>query len=201
MNKAELLIQHYQDTYQLTYQLWQQRNRLFLILLAVVALACLLVYAPETNSILLSWLGQVVGITDQERLILSIQYTLIQGIILAVVFYIMVNLFHRATYILRNYRYLAALEDEIRTAMGLGDADHAFTREGKFYWSDRPRALSTVKYVYVVFLGALLLGFLGGRLYNDWGNWLLTAVDLGIAVPTLGYYLAYSYYSIGFDRK
>ena len=68
MNKSELLVQHYQDTYQLTYQLWQQRNRLFLILLEVVALASLLTYAPETNSILLSWIGKASGITDQDRL-------------------------------------------------------------------------------------------------------------------------------------
>ncbi len=68
MDKSELLVQHYQDTYQLTYQLWQQRNRLFLILLGVIALASLLTYAPETNSILLSWIGKAVGITDQDRL-------------------------------------------------------------------------------------------------------------------------------------
>ena len=201
MDKAGLLVQHYQDTYQLTYQLWQQRNRLFLFLLGMVALASLLTYAPETNSILLSWLGKVVGISDQKALTASVPFALLQAAFLAVVFYLMVNLFHRAVYILRNYRYLGALESEIRTALQLNDADQAFTRESRFYWSDRPWVLGTVKYVYVVFLGGLLLAFSGGRLYTDWGNWLLVIVDLGLAVPTLGYFFAFSYYTIGFDQE
>jgi hypothetical protein len=200
MNKAELLTQHYQDTYQLTYQLWQQRNRLFLILLAVIALASLLTYAPETNSILLAWLGKAVGITDQAKLTASVPFALMQAAFLAVVFYLMVNLFHRALYILRNYRYLGELEKEIRTALDLKASEFSFTRESQYYWSDRPWVLGTVKYVYVVFLGVLLLAFSGGRLYADWGNWLLFFVDLGLTVPTLGYFLAYSYYSIGLDR-
>jgi Ca2+/Na+ antiporter len=201
MDKAELLVQHYQDTYQLTYQLWQQRNHLFLILLGIVSLASLLTYAPETNSILLSWIGKVVGIADQKALTASVPFALLQAAFLAVVFYLMVNLFHRALYILRNYRYLGALETEIRTTLQLNDAELAFTRESRFYWSDRPRALETVKYVYIVLLGGLLLAFLGGRLYTDWGNWLLVIVDLGLALPTLGYFLAFSYYSIGFDKE
>ena len=201
MDKPELLVQHYQDTYQLTYQLWQQRNRLFLTLLGVVALASLLTYAPETNSILLSWIGKAVGITDHNKLTAGIPFALMQAVVLAVVFYLMVNLFHRALYILRNYRYLGALESEIREALQLKEADHAFMRESRFYWFDRPWPLGTVKYVYVVFLGVLLVAFLGGRLYTDWGNWFLVAVDLGLAVPTLGYFLAFSYYSIGLDQQ
>ena len=201
MDKAELLVQHYQDTYQLTYQLWQQRNRLFLILLGVVALASLLTYAPETNSILLLWIGKVLGISDQKALTASVPFALLQAAFLVVVFYLMVNLFHRALYILRNYRYLGELEKEIRTTLQLNEADLAFTRESRFYWSDRSWVLGTVKYVYIVFLGSLLLAFSGGRLYTDWGNWLLVAVDFGLALPTLGYLLAFSYYSIGLDQE
>ena len=201
MDKPELLVQHYQDTYQLTYQLWQQRNRLFLTLLGVVALASLLTYAPETNSILLSWIGKAVGITDHNKLTAGIPFALMQAVVLAVVFYLMVNLFHRALYILRNYRYLGALEIEIRKALKLEEADHAFTRESKFYWSDRQWALGTVKYVYVIFLGLLLLAFFGGRLYTDRGNWLLVAVDVALAIPTLGYFYAFSYYSIRSDKQ
>jgi small-conductance mechanosensitive channel len=201
MDKAELLVQHYQDTYQLTYQLWQQRNRLFLFLLGIVALASLLTYAPETNSIFLSWIGKVVGISDKKALIASVPFALLQAAFLAVVFYLMVNLFHRALYILRNYRYLGALETEIRTTLQLNESDLAFTRESSFYWSDRPWVLGTVKYVYIVFLGVLMLAFLGGRIHTDWGNWLLIIVDIGLAVPTLGYFFAFSYYSIGLDQE
>ena len=167
----------------------------------MVALASLSTFAPETNSILLSWLGKVVGISDQKVLTASVPFALLQAVFLAVVFYLMVNLFHRALYILRNYRYLGALETEIRTILKLNEADQAFTRESRFYWSDRPWVLGTVKYVYVGFLGGLLLVFSGGHLYTDWDNWLLVVVDLALVVPTLGYFLAFSYYSIGFDHE
>ena len=200
--KAELLVQHYQDTFDLTYKFWSQRNRIFLILLVVVALASLLTYVPETNSILLSWLGKVVGITDQNELRKSIPFAFLQGILLAVVFYLMVNLFHRALYILRNYNYLGELEREIRTILDFTENDKAFTRESTFYWNKRQWPLTTVKYVYVIFLGVLLLSFLGGRICSDFcmGNLLLSLVDIAIAIPTLGYFIAFSWYSIGLDK-
>jgi hypothetical protein len=40
-DKPELLIKHYQKTYDLTYQLWSQRNRIFLLLLAVVGVGAI----------------------------------------------------------------------------------------------------------------------------------------------------------------
>ncbi len=45
---------------------------------------------------------------------------MLQGIGLFVVFYLMVNLFQRATAVLRNYAYLGELESEIRSLLGYG---------------------------------------------------------------------------------
>ena len=200
-DKAQLLVQHYQDTYELTYRLWAQRNRIFLILLAVVASASLLTYAPETNSLLLSWIGKAVGISDQTKLRASVPFALLQGVLLAVVFYLMVNLFHRALYVLRNYAYLGNVEKEIRDELSISENDHAFTRESTYYWSDRPWPLTSVKWVYAVFLGALLLAFLIGRILADWNNRILLCIDIGMAIPTLGYYAAFFCYSVGLDKR
>jgi Ca2+/Na+ antiporter len=168
----------------------------------MMALASLLTYVPETNSFFFSWLGKVTGISDQKELTTSIPFALLQSVFLAVVFYLMVNLFHRALNVLRNYRYLDAIEKEIRTALKINDdINHAFTREGRFYWCNRPWILGTVKYVYVVFLGGLLSTLFGGRFYYDWRNWILVVVDICFAIPTLGYFLAFSYYSIGLEGR
>lgn len=198
---VELITQHYQDTYDLTYRLWVQRNRIFLVLLVIVALASLLTYSPETNSILLMCIGKALGTTDLSQLRHSIPFALLQGILLAMVFYLMVNLFHRSLYVLRNYDYLGELEREIRIKLDLAEYDRAFTRESKFYWDNRPWPLATVKYIYIIFLGALLLAFLGGRIYYDWGSGLLVIIDITITLPTIGYFIAYTWYSIGLDKR
>jgi hypothetical protein len=41
-----VLIEHYQKSYEVTYKLWRQRNRIFLILLALIAVAALMTVSP-----------------------------------------------------------------------------------------------------------------------------------------------------------
>src|ERR1700694_3447597 len=50
---VKALIEHYQETYKLTYKLWQQRNYIFLILLGVIAAATLLTFrVPQAEPLL-----------------------------------------------------------------------------------------------------------------------------------------------------
>jgi hypothetical protein len=63
------------------------------------------------------------------------------------VFYLTVNLYHRALYVLRNYRYLGKLEEEIREQLKISAESVAFTRESTFYWGDRGALLGAVKWV------------------------------------------------------
>jgi hypothetical protein len=66
-DKSELLITHYQTTYDLTYKLWVQRSRTFLLLIALIGLATLLMYRPtDTNPLLVSWMAKTLGITDAQ---------------------------------------------------------------------------------------------------------------------------------------
>jgi hypothetical protein len=206
-DKNTLLAEHYQKTYELTYRLWQQRNRTFLMLIAVIAAGTLLMYRPtDANSLLVDWVAKLLDIKDSNRikeLRDSFPFALLQSILLTVIFYLMVNLFHRAVYVLRNYAYLGALEKEVRSALSLSDQDVAFTRESNFYWKDRPVLLSTVKGFYVFLLGLLLFAFLIGRVIGDIlaGSVLLILADLAIAVPTAIYFLGYAWYTLQLDSK
>jgi hypothetical protein len=204
-DKAEILAEHYQKTYELTFELWKQRNQTFLILLGVIGAATLLTFSPaQTNPLLALWIAKALGVTGDQNiqdLGRSFPFGLLQSLLLVVVFYLVVNLYHRALYVLRNYRYLAALEQEIREQLGAPADSKAFTREGSFYWSDRAFLQSAVKWCYILLVGCLLLAFLGGRVYQDFKtspiSW--TLVDLAISAATGMFFVAYARSSASMD--
>ncbi len=203
--KPELLIEHYQKTYELTYQLWSQRNRIFLLLLAVAGAAAILTYRPaDTYPLLAAWLAKIAGIQDTtliKELQSTFPFALMHGILLIVVFYLVVNLCHRALYVLRSYAYLGALEHEIRELLSLGDESTAFTRESSFYWSNRPWLLASVKWVYVFLLGGFLGAFLWGRFSADLkdGYAQLVAIDILVSIPIALYFFGYAWYTLRRD--
>ena len=88
--KPELLIEHYQKTYELTYQLWSQRNRTFLLLLAVIGAAAVLTYRPsDANPLLAAWLGKLLGLQGEARVAKlqgSFPFALLHSALLVVVF-------------------------------------------------------------------------------------------------------------------
>jgi hypothetical protein len=199
------IIEHYQKTYELTYELWQQRNRTFLLLLAVIGAATLLTFrVPQADSLLVDVVAKAAGVSNTARaaeLRAGFPFALLQSIILMVVFYLMVNLYHRAVNVLRNYRYLSCLASEIRELLQLQSDRIAFTRESTFYWGAQSRLSGAVKWVYFGMLGLLLLAFLGGRVMEDvsTSNMALAIVDLLIGIPTLVFYVEYARSSISLD--
>ncbi len=206
-DKAEILAEHYQKTYELTFELWRQRNQTFLILLAVIGAATLLTFsAAQTNPLLVLWIAKVLEVKDEkgiQELGRSFPFGLLQSLLLVVVFYLVVNLYHRALYVLRNYRYLAELEREIRGQLEAPPESVAFTREGGFYWSDRAGLQSAVKWCYIVLVGCLLFAFLSARIYQDFRTRTLTlaGVDLVISIATSLFFLAYARSSVSMDTE
>lgn len=204
---SEILVEHYQKTYELTYDLWKERNRLFLLLLALIGAATLLsLRIPEAESLLVDFTAKLLGITETSRIVelrASFPFGMLETIVLLIVLYLMVSLHHRAIYILRNYAYLAMLEKEIRKQLSLKPESIAFTRESTFYWSSRGPLVHLVKWVYVVFLGLLLHTFLLARLRDDFllGNTYLAILDLLIALTILTFFYAYGFASVKFDKK
>ena len=202
---VESLTQHYQKTYEQTYQYWLQRNRTFLILLAVIGIAALITFgSPQTDSLMVFIIAKIFGISDaagRAEIQQGFSLTLIQSVFLIFVFYLMVNLHHRSHYVLRNYHYLARLEHEIRAALQLDENSVAFSRESTFYWNSRTWGNAAVKWVYIILLGLLLFVFLGGRLYTDFANhnYYLLSAELIVAAPTLAFYFAYAFSSVKLD--
>ena len=57
--------------------------------------------------------------------------------------------------------------------------------------------------MYIILLSCLLVSFLLGTVIEDWSrhHWLLTAVDVLFAIPTLAFLIAYGYSSTSMDTK
>ncbi len=199
---AQYVVEHYQKTYELTYEFWKERNNLFLWLVVFLAAVTLFVSLgrPNANSLLVVWVSKTIGLTNQadiDTLKNSINFDLLQTLALAVVFYLTVNLYHRTQNVIRFYKYLGELETEIRSTLNLPTNSIAFTRESSYYWNKRSRLLGLIKYVYIFILLVLLGGFVILRLYEDWlTGWnLFRVANVIIALAIALYFGGYVWVS------
>ncbi len=204
--KAEILAEHYQKTFELTLTLWEQRNRTFLILLFVIGLGTFLTFnVNQAEPLLVDFIAKIFNVEDKTRLDElrgSFPYGLIQSVILMVVLYLFVQLYHRTITITRNYRYLGSMEAEIRAFLELDQEKVSFTRESTFYWEQSPRFSKYIGVAYIVIIGLLLFAFLIMRIYSDFksGNFFATIIDLILALITIFFYFNYAYSSSSFLR-
>lgn len=193
-----LTAEHYQKTYELTLQVWEQRNTTFLALLAVVGTATILTFnVPQAEPLLVDIIAKLADIQDAERLKdlrRSFPYGLVQSILLMTILYLMVILYHRTTFILRCYRYLDAVEGELRSSLNLPANAIVFTREGDFYRAHKGPLAPFVAATYIGMLGVLLVAFLGSRIHADIGsgNFIIATVDIALAIPTMLFFWGYA---------
>lgn len=199
---TELLAEHYQKTYELTLSMWEQRNRTFLVLLGTVGVATFLTFnVSQAQPLLVDVIAHVLGIEDQARLKelrSSFPYGVIQSILLIAILYLIVILYHRTSFIIRNYRYLEAVEKDIREGLSLSKNSVSFTREGVFYFANKPKMSSLVGVTYVLMLALLLIAFLGMRIYIDFksGSVLFVMIDFVVGFLILLFWGAYAESSV-----
>jgi len=195
---AEIVAEHYQNTYQRTQEMWEQRNTTFVTLLVVVGTATVLTFdVPEAQPLLVDMIASMVGISDDpgrvDELRRQFPYGLIQSVLLMIIQYLMVILYHRTASIQRCYAYLSAIEPELRQDLELAPETVAFTREGAFYVRHKSPFSRYVGVIYIAMLGPFLLSFLSVRIWTDFasGNLALGLIDLALAGPTLLFFVAY----------
>ncbi|MGF6408363.1 hypothetical protein [Paraburkholderia sp. MM5482-R1] len=195
---AQIVAEHYQKTYELTLQMWEQRNTTFMQLLAVVGVAALLTLnVPQAQPLLVGLIAKVAGISGESGLRdlrRGFPYGLIQSILLMVILYLMAILYHRTALIRRCYAYLGAMEPEIKTSLHLKPEAVAFTRESTFYRQHEAPFGRLVAITYVGMLGALLASFLGAHIFADFshGNYMIGVADVALAIPTILFFTAYA---------
>ncbi len=204
---TELIAEHYQKTFELTLKLWDARNMTFLLLLFVVGLGTLITFkVDQAEPLLVDLIAGLLNIEDAGRigeLRTSFPYGLIQSILLMIVLYLTVQLYHRTINITRNYSYLAHLEEEIREGIGIQQHQLSFTREGSFYWQNSSEFSKLVGVTYILMLGLLLIAFFGMRILVDLlaADIFVIIVDVLLAVPTLIFFGKYAYSSSSIIRN
>jgi hypothetical protein len=87
-----------------------------------------------------------------------------------------------------------SVKSDIRRALELTEASTSFTRESSFYEEHKPVLGKFVAASYILMLGALLVAFLGFRIYSDFvsGNIGVTVVDILLAIPTIIFFIGYA---------
>jgi hypothetical protein len=205
MDKGRALIGHYDKTFDVTWQLWGQRNKTFLLLLLVVGLANLLTNDEFLRILINAALGYLTGNKSTEVDFKdTIPYQTIQIAMLILVFYYMVTIYHRSATVLRNYAYLDKMEQEIRYALQITDErDVAFAREGGFYWAKRPFLFAGVKYFYIVIVLGLVGLYYYARVTRDFAKWdqVMLVADVLVGIPTAIVFLAYASQTLQLDRR
>lgn len=184
------LTEHYQKTYELVLHFWERRNRQFLILAGVLAVAAmasilqeaLIAGAKEYLNTLLQAKEGGLGQTSAPRQPLSesvpLAYDVLITFLMVATFYLMANLYHRSGGIIRYYVYLGMLEREIRDQMQLRPSQPGFTREGSFYKASGAAVTGLIRWTYKLVLFSLLVLFFVSRILIDWPHDLATLVQL-----------------------
>lgn len=190
---ANLVAEHYQHTYELTFEFWKQRNRLFVFLLLTIGLSTIFTLEDfDDQNAILKLIVDIVGAESGSQITeLSDSFAMafLQTILLIIVFFLMFNLYHRSVTVLRNYQYLGQVEDELREILKIGailnEDAVVYTREGKFYWNWREISESSTnklrmrigglgqdwaKGVYIFLVAVLLIPFLYLSLKSDFAR-------------------------------
>lgn len=207
---VEHIIEHYQKTFEMNYGLWKERNNYFLVLVGFLAGATLLFSLGKNNAnaLIVTWIGNLVGLKENQPnpLANGTNFELLQLLVLAGVFYLILSLYRHTQDVVRLYAYLEEMEKEIRKRLELGNTQ-AFTRESSFYQSHRPWLMGKIGAVYTLILALLLGAFLSLRISGDWTQGLATPIDfwkiadLILAIASTVFFVGYAGASIPWFGK
>lgn len=183
--RSAALVEHYHQTYDLTFKLWKERNRAFLLLITTLAIAALISYDPRAfqdrtwaipglvaaasdaattrNTFLLTAMCYAVKEDDCKpgsetiaHFAKTFPHDAFDGIISIIVLYLMLNITNLTSTIFRYYSYINRLENEVRTEMQIGRWSVAFAREGQWYERHHAPMQVPIRYFYVLLLTGML---------------------------------------------
>ncbi len=205
---VDVLAGHYQKTFEVAYDYWKERNKLFVTLVLTAILGLLIIQRGSlVNVLLVKYVVKYFALSEQtdQKLIAeigtTIPFSLVLSGILIAMFYFMQRLYSTNLSVMRTFMYLGALETEVRKHLGLPAESISFTREGSFYWGRRSRIQAMSKYYYVVVLFIILVPFIGFKLIADLEspNLLVIAVDVVVSIMAILYWWAYARSSFRLD--
>jgi hypothetical protein len=171
--RATVLAEHYQKTYELVLHFWERRNRQFVTLAAVLAVAA--VGSILQDALIAAARIYLEGLlkdakTDVKVVLQALPqaYSVLITFLLVSSFYLMANLYLQTSLIINYYGYLELLEQDLRNELSLHRDRVAFTREGAYYSTTGQRVSTIVRLFYKLVLFALLVLLFATRMLIDW---------------------------------
>jgi hypothetical protein len=205
-NHDQIISEHYQKTFELTYKVWEERNTLFVYLVIVTGFGLLLILRiPEMNALLIDTIIKLLDITDPVRITQlqnNFPFDILLSIILLINFYLTQRLYSTNLSVSRGYQYLGLIEQEIKESLSLAEDKVLFTREGKFYWNKRSIIQQISKICYMIILIIILVPFMILKIQQDFAihQLLITFIDIVVIVLTLIFLFGYIKSTINLDN-
>lgn len=191
--KAELLMDHYKDTFQLILYHWKVRNRLFIYILIILALVGLDTYSPGSLSKLIN-----AYVTHKVPKAPTFGFDVIGTLAWFLLLSLVIQYYQRSIFVDRQYRYIQSLEEQICNEM---DGDY-ITREGKAYFSrtgrtdeggKQPLFIRSVGPIYVIVFPILLIVFVIWKLIRECypPKCLIQIINIGIGIVIICFNVFY----------
>jgi hypothetical protein len=210
-DKADLLLNHYNDTYGYLWKHWLVRNRLFFYLLVLLFLMAVEVASRDSlTSLVTAYLSGKLKTGSAPTPM--IQFEIISSASWFALLCLVIHYFQRSLVVDRQYQYLSDVEDRLCSLLG----ERAIYREGFSYLSskgrlndsdpgpvnERPLFLKWIGAIYTVFFPVTLILLVALKLsWEYWKmgiticckeniNWAFT-FDFTIGAIIIGYTVAY----------
>jgi ABC-type multidrug transport system fused ATPase/permease subunit len=197
--RAELLLDHYKDTFQNILYHWKLRNRFFVYVLILIAIIALDTYQPGVLSDLVNaYITKTLECVGQKAP--KLDFAVIRSAAWFLLLSLVIQYYQRSICVDRQNRYIGGLEEQICQMM---DGDFV-TREGKAYYSKtgafepeeeggRPLFLRAVGPLYVYFFPLVLVVLVILKVFKEdlpptqITNWFNIAVGVVIVLYNVFY--------------
>lgn len=182
VKRVELLLDHYKDTFQITFEHWKTRNRFFAFILIVLALMLFQITSPKVlEQLANSYIREQTKFSPasdsksssresqpdaaQTQSVATgqpastkqaerdpLDFRFLASLLWFVLAALLVPYYQKSVAVDRQFRYLGDLESKLNVLLG----GEFITREGKFYDKYRPRLLRYVSHFYHIVFPLLL---------------------------------------------
>lgn len=145
-DKINILYDHYKETYLLSKQVQEKRNKHFIMLCILETLSFLLLIRPEKALEIL-----LLGINQELNASLELSNTILQTLLWILNAYITIRYVQDCMYIEREYKYIERIEKKISKAID------GISREGVAYQENYPAVLNIIDLFYKMVLPVMFI--------------------------------------------
>lgn len=168
MNSVEILYDHYKETFSLSKVAQERRNKSFICLCILEALAFFIVIDPEN-------MFKAMKSYEKLTVIVGLGHDIIQTLLWMMIVYILIRYVQDMIYVERQYNYLDKMEKRLSDKI----KENIFRREGENYLKEYPKVLNLIDLFYKMLMPVLFLIINIFHIVMEWqysGKNILSAV-------------------------